>query len=187
MTLEEKKVASKTIFSGHIMTLEVADVKLPNGKMTTREIVHHAPAVAVLAIDDQNKMLLMKQWRAAVDQVTLEIPAGKLDDRDDSALHAAIRELNEETRLKATHLTEASSFYTSVGFCDEFMTLYVATGLTAVVNELPQDDDENLQVMRVSLDEALAMIREQKIIDAKTIMAIYHWQTLVLSGDLNES
>lgn len=186
MTLEEKRLSAKTIFSGHIMSLEVAQVALPNGQTTTREIVRHAPAVAILAINDQHQLLLMRQWRAAVNRATLEIPAGKVDERDDSADHAAVRELNEETRLHAAQLRAVSSFYTSVGFCDEYMTLYLATGLTPVETALPQDADENLELVTVSLQQALAMIEQHEIEDAKTIMAIYHWQTLVLSGELNE-
>lgn len=166
------------------MDVELSQVRLPNGKQTTREIVRHAAAVAILAVTDDHKMILMKQWRAAVNQATLEAPAGKVDDRDDSALHAAIRELNEETRLHADRLSEVSSFYTSVGFCDEYMTLYLATGLTDVSTRLPQDADENLEMVLVTLPQAQQMINTGQIVDAKTIMAIYHWQNLVLRGEL---
>ncbi|WP_137597196.1 NUDIX hydrolase [Paucilactobacillus kaifaensis] len=183
MSQEEKRVSSRSIFHGHIMDVEVADVRLPNGQMTTREIVRHAPAVAILAIDDHQQMLLMRQWRAAVDQATLEIPAGKVDQRDGDARDAAIRELNEETRLVADRLTKVSSFYSSVGFSDEYMTLYLARGLTAVAKQLPQDVDENLELVKVTLEQALELIKSGQICDAKTIMAIYYWQTLSLRGD----
>lgn len=185
LSLEEKRLSSETIFHGYVIDLELAQVQLPSGQKTRREIVRHAPAVALLAINDQNEMLLMRQWRAAVNKATLEIPAGKVDSRDDSALHAAIRELNEETRLAADKITEVSSFYTSVGFCDEYMTLYLATGLSPVENELPQDEDENLQMIHVSLNQANQMIATGEINDAKTIMAIYYWQGLKLRGELN--
>lgn len=180
---EEKQVSSRSIFHGHIMDVEVADVKLPNGQMTTREIVRHAPAVAILAIDDHQKMLLMRQWRAAVNQATLEIPAGKVDDRDQDAQAAAVRELNEETRLAAGELTKISSFYSSVGFSDEYMTLYLARDLTAVTTQLPQDADENLQLIKMSLEQALQFVESGQICDAKTTMAIYYWHTLSLRGD----
>ncbi|BAP85905.1 ADP-ribose pyrophosphatase [Paucilactobacillus hokkaidonensis JCM 18461] len=183
MSQEEKQISSRSVFSGHIMDVEVADVKLPDGKMTTREIVRHAPAVAILAIDDDQQMLLMRQWRAAVDQATLEIPAGKVDDRDQNAIDAAHRELNEETRLATDNLTKVSSFYTSVGFSDEYMTLFLAQNLIPVTQKLPQDEDENLQLEKVTLDKALEMIKTGKICDAKTIMAVYYWQTLTLRGD----
>ena len=118
-----------------------------------------------------------KQWRSPIHNTTLEIPAGKVDSRDSrDALHAAKRELNEETRLKAGTIKKISSFYTSIGVMDEFMTLYLATDLTPVENELPQDRDEQLVLEKVTLDEALKMIDEGQIEDAKTIMAIYYWR-----------
>lgn len=180
---EERQVSSRSIFHGHIMDVEVADVQLPDGQITTREIVRHAPAVAILAIDAHQQMLLMRQWRAAVNQATLEIPAGKVDARDQDAFAAAIRELNEETRLAANKLTKINSFYSSVGFSDEYMTLYLARGLTTVTRQLPQDADENLQLVKVTLEQALHLIETSQICDAKTIMAVYYWQILSLRGD----
>ena len=128
-------------------------------------------------------MILEKQWRSPIHDTTLEIPAGKVDSRDSrDALHAAKRELNEETRLKAGTIKKISSFYTSVGVLDEFMTLYLATDLTPVENKLPQDRDEQLVLEKVTLDEALKMIDEGQIEDAKTIMAIYYWRGMTNHG-----
>lgn len=183
MEFAEKPISSKTVFHGHLIDIEVQQVKTPQGNIAQREIVHHAPAIAVLAITDDGKMILEKQWRAPIAKTTLEIPAGKLDGRDDdSARHAAKRELNEETRYQATELKKVSSFYTSVGCMDEYMTLYLATGLTPVAHELPQDQDEQLVLSEVTLDEALAMIDRGEIEDAKTIMAIYYWQGMKARG-----
>ena len=113
----------------------------------------------------------------------MQIHAGKVDSRDSrDALHAAKRELNEETRLKAGTIKKISSFYTSVGVLDEFMTLYLATDLTPVENKLPQDRDEQLVLEKVTLDEALKMIGEGQIEDAKTIMAIYYWRGMTNHG-----
>jgi ADP-ribose pyrophosphatase len=186
MNMREKQLTTESVFKGHIMDVQVTTVELPNGQKTTREIVRHAAAVALLALTKAHKMLLMKQWRAPIDGATLEIPAGKLDQRDQGdALAAAKRELNEETRFAAEKMAEVSSFYTSVGFSDEYMTLYLATGLKAVQKALPQDDDENLELIEVSLSEALQMVQDHQIEDAKTIMAIYYWQAKVLSGELD--
>lgn len=179
MNFEEKQIESKTVYAGKIIDVEVMKVELPNGKMATRDIVRHMPAVAVLAINNENKMILMKQWRAPIDALTLEIPAGKLDDRDQGDMLGAInRELNEETRCRAGKISEINSFYTAIGFSDEYMTLYLATELEPVQNELPQDDDENLEMITVTLDQALMMVNSKEIVDQKTIMAIYYWATI---------
>ncbi|KIS03077.1 NUDIX hydrolase [Paucilactobacillus wasatchensis] len=183
MSQEEKIISSRCVFNGYIMNVEVANVELPDGRKTTREIVRHAPAVALLAIDDDQKMILMRQWRVAVNQATLEVPAGKVDDRDRDTVSAANRELNEETGLAAGELTKVSSFYSSVGFSDELMTLFLARKLVPVAHKLPQDNDENLQLIKVSLPKALQMIQSGEICDAKTIMAIYYWQILTLRGE----
>lgn len=186
MNFKEKPLSTEHIFSGHIMDVEVTTVQLPSGEQATREIVRHAPAVAILAITPNHEMLLMRQWRAPVNQETLEIPAGKLDERDgNDMLKTAKRELNEETRFEAEQLQEVSGFYTSIGFSDEYMGLFLATGLKPVKTELPQDEDEQLELLKVSLTEALKMIANHEIEDAKTIMAIYYWQTLILRGELN--
>lgn len=177
MEFEERPISSETVFHGHLIDVEVQQVITPHGNKTQREIVHHAPAIAILTLTADNKMILEKQWRAPIAKTTLEIPAGKLDQRDaDNALHAAKRELNEETRYEATSLKKISSFYTSVGCMDEYMTLYLATGLKRVSNELPQDQDEQLMLKEVTLPQALEMIDQGEIEDAKTVMAIYYWQ-----------
>lgn len=183
MDFEEKPLESKTVFKGHLINVEVQQVKTPQGNIAQREIVHHAPAIAILALTADDKMILEKQWRAPIAKTTLEIPAGKLDGRDDaSAIHAAKRELNEETRYQAAELKKLSSFYTSVGCMDEYMTLYLATGLTPVDHALPQDRDEQLVLQTVTLPEAMQMIAEGKIEDAKTIMAIYYWRGMKNRG-----
>ena len=177
MNFEEKTLSEKSVFNGKLIKVAVEEVETPKGLKAQREIVHHAPAVAILALTADHKIILEKQWRSSIHNTTLEIPAGKVDSRDSrDALHAAKRELNEETRLKAGTIKKISSFYTSIGVMDEFMTLYLATDLTPVENELPQDRDEQLVLEKVTLDEALKMIDEGQIEDAKTIMAIYYWR-----------
>ena len=183
MDFEEKPIESKIVFHGHLIDVEVQQVKTPQGNIAQREIVHHAPAIAILALTADNKMILEKQWRSPIAKTTLEIPAGKLDQRDDaSAVHAAKRELNEETRYQATDLEKISSFYTSVGCMDEYMTLYVATGLHPVEKKLPQDADEQLSLVTVTLAEALAMVDRGEIEGAKTVMAIYYWRGMKTNG-----
>lgn len=175
---EEKVIKTKAVFHGQIMDVEVDTVVLPAGGESTREIVRHSGAVALLVIDQDHKIVLTRQWRSPIGKETLEIPAGKIDQRDANAKAAAIRELNEETRLESDQLDEITSFYTSVGFTDEYMTLYKTGGLRPVTHALPQDADEDLAIEKYTLEECLAMIQSHQIEDAKTIMAVYYWQTL---------
>lgn len=181
MDLTEKVVGSEQLYDGAIINLERQTVVLPSGERAHREIVHHSGAVGVLAITADNKVILVKQWRAPVEKTTLEIPAGKLDERDaDDPSHTANRELNEEIRLHATQLKRITGFYSSVGFSDEYMTLYLATGLVPVNKELPRDDGENLNVQTYDLETLKAMIATGEIEDAKTIMAIWYFELMQL-------
>ncbi|WNY95482.1 NUDIX hydrolase [Limosilactobacillus fermentum] len=176
MDFEEKVTGHQPVFSGHLIDVEVQDVLTPAGNHATREVVHHAPAVAILALTDDDQMILEQQWRAPVKQVTLEIPAGKVDDRDQGDLRAcAVRELNEETGLAAEHLDQVNATASSVGFSDEVITLFVARGLRPVDHALPKDQDEELSLLKVSLKGALEMVATGQIIDMKTVMAIYYW------------
>ncbi|AYF92438.1 NUDIX hydrolase [Apilactobacillus bombintestini] len=177
MDFEEKVIGVEPKYNGSIINVERQTVELPNGETATRDVVHHEKAVGILVITKDNKMLLEKQWRAPIKKVTMEIPAGKVDSRDnDSSEHAVVRELNEETRLKANHLKRITGFYSSVGFCDEYMDLYLATDLEEVNKEMPRDQGEYLNIGEYSLDEAMKMIDDGEIDDAKTITAIYYWK-----------
>lgn len=177
MNFEEKIVKSEPRYNGAIIDVYQQTVKLPNGELANRDVVLHQDAIAVLAITDDNKAIFEKQWRAPIKKTTLEIPAGKVE-AGESDETTAIRELNEETRYQADNLKRVAGFYTSPGFTNEYMTLYVATGLKQVIAKLPQDADENIQLMSLSLTEALAGVTDGTIEDSKTVLAIYYWQTL---------
>ncbi|MCW0952632.1 NUDIX hydrolase [Weissella ceti] len=175
----EEVLEENVKYDGKIIKVTQQIVKLPNGAEATRDIVYHSGAVAVMALTPDDKMILTRQWRAPIKAMSLEIPAGKLDERDrQKPLHAAERELNEEVRMQAASWQEVANFYTSIGFADEHMTLFLATDLSQVENELPQDDDENLDLLYVSFDEMTAMFEAGQLQDAKTLMAYFHWQTL---------
>ncbi|WP_054760152.1 NUDIX hydrolase [Secundilactobacillus collinoides] len=181
MNMEERVLSTEKIYDGVIINVEKEKVALPDGHESYREIVRHSGAVAVLAITNDNKVILVKQWRSPIAKTTLEIPAGKLDDRDEgNALHAVNRELNEEIRLKATQLKKVTGFYSSVGFSDEYMTLYVAKNLKPVSDELPRDPGEDLKVKAYSLDELKALMATGQIEDAKTVMAIWYFELMQL-------
>ncbi|WP_420842969.1 NUDIX hydrolase [Fructilactobacillus carniphilus] len=177
--LKETEIKSDLKYDGEIIRVEQETVRLANGETAHRDVVHHAPAVGMLVITADDKMVLEKQWREPAKAVMVEIPAGKLDDRDrGNEIHAVQRELNEEIRYQAGKIEPLYSFYSSCGFTDEYMYLYLATDLTPVTDELPRDDGEFLEIGEYTLEEAQAMVQAGTIEDAKTIMAIQAWELM---------
>ncbi|WP_018751481.1 NUDIX hydrolase [Paenibacillus sanguinis] len=170
--LRETTVSTQPIFSGKIISLQIDTVMLPDGTTATREVVKHPGAVAVLAIH-QGRLLLVDQYRQAMGRCELEIPAGKLEQGEDPR-EAAARELQEETGFRSGKLTHLHSFYTSPGFADEIIHLYLAEDLAA--GEMSLDEDEFIELHEAELEQALAYIAEGRIADAKTILAVYIWQ-----------
>lgn len=175
---EEVTIRTEPIFEGKIISLQVDHVKLPNGETATREIVKHPGAVAVLALLD-DKMIVVEQYRKALGKSQVEIPAGKLD-RGEDPLEAAVRELEEETGYRSGSIRHINSFYTSPGFADEIVHLYVAEQLTP--GTARPDEDEFLECEAITLEQAREYIRERRISDAKTITAVYAWQVYQLTG-----
>ncbi|TKH41871.1 ADP-ribose pyrophosphatase [Paenibacillus terrae] len=176
--LEEKTVSTQPIFEGKVISLQVDTVELPDGSTGKREIVKHPGAVAVLALNE-GKMLVVDQYRQAMGRCEVEIPAGKLEKGEDP-MEAAGRELREETGYTAKSLKLLHSFYTSPGFADEIIHLYVAEELE--LGEMEPDEDEFLELFEVTLEEAQSLIREGRISDAKTILAVYAWQLYQHTG-----
>lgn len=175
--LEEKTISSQTIFAGKVVHLQVDQVKLPNGSTSTREIIKHPGAVSVLAVTEENRLVLVRQFRKPLEKTILEIPAGKLEKGEDP-LVCAKRELQEETGYIADHLEPVVSFYTSPGFADEYLHLFQAKGLKK--GQVDLDEDEFVELVELTLEECLAEIKKGTICDAKTVTAIYFWQNQVL-------
>lgn len=175
-SFEEKTIRRETIFSGRVVKLYVDEVRLPNGKTSTREIIDHPGAVAVIAITDEDKIVLVEQFRKPLEKTLVEIPAGKLEPGEDPEA-CAKRELEEETGYTCENLKQIASFYTSPGFANELMYLYLAEDLTRT-KELQLDEDEFVEVVEVSFQEAQQLIKDQKIHDAKTMYAIQYWQLM---------
>ncbi|EIT87278.1 NUDIX hydrolase [Fictibacillus macauensis ZFHKF-1] len=171
--LEENTLSVSTIYNGKIIDVEVQDVSLPNGSTSKREIVKHPGAVAIIAVTKENKLLLVRQYRKALEKVIVEIPAGKLEKGEDPK-ESAVRELQEETGYESGSLRSIGSFYTSPGFADELIHLYVAEDLTFSKQQL--DEDEFLDVLEVSLEEAEQMVLNEEIHDAKTVYAVQYLQ-----------
>ncbi|MCL6458546.1 MAG: NUDIX hydrolase [Gorillibacterium sp.] len=175
---EEETIATKPIFQGKMINVDVETVKLPNGAQATREIVRHPGAVCVLALVDE-KMLVVEQYRKAMSRNLVEIPAGKLEQGEDP-LEAAHRELQEETGFTTKELKKIATFYSAPGFCDELLHLYVAVELEAGVAN--PDEDEFLDCSAITLDEAKLLIDQGRIADAKTIMAVQAWELSLIKG-----
>lgn len=169
----EKTVASQTIYDGKIIKVKVDDVQLPNGKTAKREIVNHPGAVAVMVITDDNRMVMVRQFRKPLERMLVEIPAGKLEPGENPEA-CARRELQEETGYTCASLCHVASFYTSPGFADEIVHLYRAEG--AKPGTAQPDEDEFVEVMYVTPEEAQRLIASGDIRDAKTILAVYAWQ-----------
>lgn len=170
---EEKTIQSKEIFSGKIIDLFVEQVELHNGEQATREIIKHSGAVAIIAITDDDKLVMVEQYRKPLERSLLEIPAGKLESGEDPA-EAAIRELEEETGYTTEHLTFLTSFYTSPGFADELLYVYLADQLKVAENGRQTDDDEFVEVFEYNLDQLEAFEASQRIHDVKTIYALQY-------------
>ena len=171
--MEETTIEREVIYQGKVFDVEKHIVSLPNGKTSVRELVYHNGAVAVLVIDESDRIVLVEQYRKAFEAMSLEIPAGKLEVGEEP-LASARRELEEETGYQADRLHKIFSFYGAPGFCSERVDVFVAEGLHEGPMNL--DEDEFLQMKRYSFDEAIALLDSGRITDAKTIMAIQWWQ-----------
>lgn len=166
---EEKTISREPIFKGNVIEVEVQEVSLPDGKTSKRELVHHNGAVAVIAFNRDDELILVRQYRKALEKAIAEIPAGKLELGEDP-LSSAKRELQEETGIRAGKWTELVSFYTSPGFANELVYVFLAEDLNE--GEANPDDDEFVERVDVSLEEAKSMIRSGDIHDAKTVYAV---------------
>lgn len=169
---EEKTLHREEIYKGKIVELAVDQVLLPDGKSSTRELVFHPGAVAVLAVTEEGKFVFVEQYRKALEKDLLEIPAGKLE-RGEEPLASAQRELEEETGYTATSWRFLSRFYTSPGFSNEVVHLFLAEGIKAGRNH--PDDDEFMEIYELTEQEVFDEIARGRITDAKTILAVYHW------------
>jgi ADP-ribose pyrophosphatase len=176
----ERTLRTEPIFQGRLISLQVDTVELPGGKTSTREIVRHPGAAAVIAIAD-DRLLVVEQYRKPLGRMQVEIPAGKLEPGEDP-METARRELEEETGWRAERLEPLYSFYTSPGFADEKVYLYAAYGL--VPGNRAPDEDEHLNVDMITYEQAERYIREGRIGDAKTIIAVQAWRLLRLAGSL---
>ncbi len=158
-----------SVYSGRVVNLVVTDVQLQNGMTSKREVVRHPGAVAIVAVDDQDRVLFVRQYRFAAQRVMTEIPAGTLNIGEDPAF-CADRELQEETGYKAAYMESLGGIFVAPGYTTEFIHLFLAKDLSE--SRLAMDDDEFIAVQRVPFNEALAMIDRGEIIDGKSIAGL---------------
>lgn len=166
----ERVLGSERVFVGTLIAVRRDRVATPAGRETTREVVEHPGAVAVVPLLPDGRVVLVRQYRHAVGRALLEIPAGTLDRPGESAEAAAARELAEETGYRAGRLTPLASFYTAPGFCTELLTVFLATDLTP--GEQATMDDEAIAVELVPLDDAPALAARGELADAKTLVGL---------------
>ncbi len=167
--LFEEKVTSKEIFKGKILKLYFDQVRLPNNKIATREKIEHPGAVAIVPINKENEVILVRQYRYPVDKVLIEIPAGKLDGSE-PPIECAKRELKEEVGVEGGNFIHLAQIFTSPGFSSEKMEIYLVQDFEEKENNL--DDDEFLNIIKIKLKDCLDMIKKGEINDAKSIIGI---------------
>ena len=165
----EKTLSSQVIFEGRAVKLRVDTVQTADGRQTTREIVEHADCVAIVAVDADDNVLLVKQFRKAPEKELLEIPAGGIDDSEDAEA-AVIREMQEETGFRPQKVERLGGFYSSPGFCSEYLHLYLATDLTP--GQLYAEDTGGIEVVRVPVARISELVTSGKVEDAKTIAGL---------------
>ncbi len=167
--MSEEILSSEYLYRGHILKLRVDQVRLASRRVTVREIVEHRGAVAIVALDADQRVLMVRQYRSAAARELLEIPAGTLEDGEDPGL-CAVRELKEETGYHAARWEPLGHFYSSPGFSTEKMYLYLASQLTFA--EAAPEEDESISLELVPLAEAVSQIERGEIVDAKTIVGL---------------
>ena len=166
MDLKEDILEEKLIYKGSFIDVLNIKVELPNGKSTARDIIKHPGATAVIAFIDEENIILVEQFRLALNKNLLEIPAGKLD-KGEEPIKCAKRELQEETGYIANNLEYLGTIATAPGFCDEIIYLYKASNLT--IGNKNEDDDEFTNVKIININKVKEMIKNGEIIDGKTI------------------
>ncbi len=169
MTERFEPINQETVFSGRIVEARVDTLLAPDGRQITREVIHHPGAVAIIPIDSEDNVLLVRQYRYPVGHDLLEIPAGVIE-AGESPDYTAQRELQEEIGYASRNLRALGGIYSSPGFCDEILYIYLARDL--VESELPGDEDEDITVERVPMSDVGRLIRLGEIQDAKSVAGL---------------
>lgn len=167
--MTEKLISSRYVYRGRVVKLRLDHVQLPNRKTGMREVVEHYGAVAIVALDEKERVLMVRQYRTGARRALLEIPAGTLEGKE-PPLACAKRELHEETGMRARRWKKLGYFYSSPGFCTEKMYLFFARQLSR--GQAAPEDDEFIQAEWIPFARALSMIERGDIVDGKTIVGL---------------
>jgi ADP-ribose pyrophosphatase len=166
----EKTLSSKRVYQGRAVGLRVDEVEKPSGRRTTREIVEHADSVAVIPIDNEGNILLVRQFRQATGKVLLEIPAGGINPGE-SLEEAVCREMREEIGFLPKEIKKIGGFYLSPGYSTEYLHLYMAKDLEP--SRLHAEDTENIDIIAIPIPQIPHLIASEEIQDAKSIAGLY--------------
>ncbi len=167
--MKERMLGTENIYQGRRINLRVDRVMLPSGRETTREIAAYPNSVGVIALDEKENVILVRQYRHAVGKTLLEIPAGGMEEGE-SPLQSALRELEEETGFTAVDMEEISGIYAAPGYSTEFLHLFVATGLKSGTSS--NDEDENIEVVPMPLEDIPSLIRSGELCDGKSVVGL---------------
>lgn len=173
----EKLSDRRRVFDGAIIHVDHMTALLPNGKTALREVAVHMGASAVVPVDEEGSVYLVRQFRAPLEKVTLEIPAGKLDHPGENRLEAAQRELREETGFSADSWKKLTDLATTPGFCSEVISIYLAQNLHSGKTDF--DEDEFLNLVKMPLSQAVDQVMAGEICDSKTICGLLMAQRLI--------
>jgi ADP-ribose pyrophosphatase len=177
MSFEEKTIESKLLFTGRILSARLDTVLLPNGGMSTREIIDHDPAVVILPFNSEHEVFLIRQYRKPLEAVIWEAPAGMIEPGENT-LDAAKRELREETGFEAKQWHYVGQAYPAPGFCNELLHFYLAEGLSKGATHF--DSDEYIETKKMSLSDLMNLVLDGSIVDAKTQLMAFHLQRFFL-------
>jgi ADP-ribose pyrophosphatase len=166
---EEKVLSTKPIYEGRSVKLHVDTVQLPGGRITTRETVEHRDCVAIIAIDDEDNILLVKQFRHPVAKELLEIPAGGIDNEEDPVTTVR-REMQEETGYLPRKVERLGGFYSAPGYSNEYLHLFLATDL--IPSQLYAEDTESIKLIKTPITEITSLITSGNVCDAKSIAGL---------------
>jgi ADP-ribose pyrophosphatase len=168
----EETISSKKVYSGQILNLWIDEVRLPDGSISTREIIEHNDCVAIVPIDAEGNVLMVKQFRKPVDRELLEIPAGGIE-KGETPDEATRREMQEETGYFPRVVKKMGGFFASPGYCLEYLHLYLATDL--IPGKLHAEDTDSIELVKVPLQQVENLIKTGEIIDAKSIAGLLYY------------
>lgn len=175
--MKETKIHSKPVYQSDFLTIEEDTVITSESIETKRIVIRHSGASAILPITNNQKMILIKQYRYPIGAVTLEVPAGKLEVNEDPMLCAS-RECEEEAHVKPDKMEHVMSIHNCLGYSDEVIHLYIGYGCQYIENPLPKDIDEAFEILYYTKKEVQALLNKHQITDAKTIILLQHYLAL---------